>query len=104
MLRIVHANRPYLGRSGVPHELAATMPVIDIAALTDEQLAAGQSIFDDLHEETLQGFAHISTDPVRQQINRRVVAEVLGGNDETAALVQALSDTLTKEPLLVTRH
>ena len=38
LLRIMHGNRPYLGRSAVPHELARTMPVLDVEALSAGQL------------------------------------------------------------------
>ena len=29
LLRIVHGNRPFLGRSELPHELARTLPVLE---------------------------------------------------------------------------
>ena len=48
LLRLVHANRPYLGRSGLTHELAQTLRVIDTDRLTDQQLQIGKQIFADL--------------------------------------------------------
>ena len=104
LLRIVHANRPYLGRSRLPHELASTMPALNIDSLSAAQLRAGLDLFGELKGRTLQGFAHINTDPVRQELNHRLVTEVLGGNYDTAEYVASLTEALSLEPLLTARH
>ena len=51
LLRLVHANRPYLGRSGLPHELTQTMRVIDANRLNDQKLQIGKQIFADLADK-----------------------------------------------------
>ena len=104
LLRIVHANRPYLGRSRLPHELARTMPALDIDSLSAAQLRAGLGLFDQLNGRPLQGFAHINTDKVRQELTRRLVTEVLGGDNDTAEYVDSLTEALSMEPLLTARH
>ena len=104
LLRITHANRPYLGRSGITHELAATMPVLDVTKLSDQQLNAARLLFDELKGADLEGFGQINTDKVRCQLNRRFVKEVLEGDPSVVAYVDTLTDTLASEPLLTSRH
>ena len=104
LLRIAHANRPYLGRSSVPHELAETMPVLDVTKLSQLQLNAAHSLLNNLKGTALQGFAQINTDPVRQCLNRKLIKDVLQGGGIDVAYVDKLTSTLADEPLLTTRH
>ena len=78
LLRIVHANRPYLGRSDLPHELTRTLPVLDIDRLSNQQLDAARKLFADLRRKPLLGFAHLAKDPVRRELDHRFFKEVLG--------------------------
>lgn len=100
LLRIVQANRPYLGRSGLPHELAYELSVLDVKTLTAEQLREGERIFEDLAGKTLQGFAQLAVDPVRRELDCRL-AQLLGVSQKT---VNQLVKALANEPLLTTRH
>lgn len=100
LLRIVQANRPYLGRSGLPHELAYELAVLDVKTLTAEQLREGERIFEDLAGKTLQGFAQLTVDPVRRELDSRL-AQLLGVSQEA---VNQLAKMLANEPLLTTRH
>lgn len=104
VLRIAHANRPYLGRSRVHHELAQTMPVLDVTRLADHRLLAAEALFSGLAGRELQGFANIATDPVRCELNERFVTEVLGGTSADVARVGDLTAALAQEPLMTTRH
>lgn len=100
LLRIVQANRPYLGRSRLPHELAYELSVLDVKTLTAEQLREGESIFEDLAGKTLQGFAQLAVDPVRRELDCRL-AQLLGVSQEA---MNQLVKALANEPLLTTRH
>ena len=122
LLRILHGNRPYLGRSSVPHELIRTLPVLNVNLLSDEQLAAAFRIFEDLKDSTLQGFSQILDDPVRRELNTRLCEEVLavaansvealddriqerGVHPENfGEFVQELTQKLALEPTLHARH
>ena len=104
LLRIAHANRSYLGRSSLPHELAETMPVLDVTKLSQQQLNAAHLLFNNLKGTDLQGFAQTNTDPTRQDLNRRLITDVLEGNATDVAYVDDLTSALAKEPLLTTRH
>lgn len=103
LLRIVHANRPYLGRSGLPHELTRTLRVIDTNRLTDPQLQTGKQIFADLADKPLAGFAKLTSDPVRRTLDQRIITDLLALPD-AATTVEQLAKMLAHEPLLTTRH
>lgn len=122
LLRILHGNSPYLGRSGVPHELIRTLPALDVRQLTPDQLAAAVRVYEDLKNLTLQGFSQIQDDPVRKEINARLCEEVLGVNgagveslgdriqepgsesESLKELVDELTRKLALEPTLHARH
>ena len=102
MLRVVGANRPYLGRSVVPSEVAQQMLVLDIDSLTDDQLGSAKNIYRELSSVELQGFAHIGDDPQRRLLDRRLWEEVL--RSEMASEVDQLAKAFQLEPLMTTRH
>ena len=101
LLRLIHGNRPYLGRSALTHELARTLPVLDVGKLSAQQLAAAVSIYEELKAKPLQGFSAIDRDQVRYELNARFCSEILG--IETAA-VQELTQKLGQEPTMHARH
>ena len=102
LLRLAHANRPYLGRSGLPHEKALTLPVLDIRELSDDQLRLAIELFDSLKKKELQGFAHISDDPVRRELNERFARDVL--QTVPAEIFADIAKRLSLEPTTTARH
>ena len=102
LLRIVHANRPHLGRSAVPHELARTLPVLDVAALSEAQRAAARELFNELKDRPLQGFSELAADPERRELEHRFFREVLGYAAD--AELDLVAQMLNREPTLTTRH
>ena len=102
VMRLIHANRPYLGRTGLPHELAETMPVLDVSKLSASQRTAGRKIFDDLRNRILKGFGEIDEDEVRIELDERLWTEVLKAPDTTA--VKKLRKALAREPTMSARH
>ncbi len=101
LLRIIHGNRPYLGRSALPHELARTMPVLDVDRLSNGQLTTAAAVYADLKHLELQGFTALAHDPVRREINERLFREVLGIDPE---IVTDITGKLSLEPTLHVRH
>ena len=81
LLRLCNANRPYLGRSALPHELMRTLPVLNIETLSNKQLRRACAIFSKLKDKSLKGFGELASDPVRRELDRRLFAEVLGHNE-----------------------
>ena len=102
LLRILCANRPYLGRSAVPHEVARTLPVLDIDALSKDQLEAADQVFRSLGQQRLRGFAHLADDKVRRSIDHRLFRDVLGYDVGTE--LDGLARSLSLEPTITTRH
>ena len=101
LLRIVHGNRPYLGRSRLPHELVRTLPVLNVDQLSPDQLAAAVAVYEDLKGKPLQGFTSIESDAVRCELNTRLCREVLGIE---SAGVEELTRKLALEPTMHARH
>ncbi len=101
LLRVIHGNRPYLGRSRMPHELARTMPVLDVDRLSNNQLEAAAAVYADLRHRELQGFTALAEDPVRRELNERLCRDVLGIDPE---IVADVTRKLALEPTLHARH
>ena len=101
LLRIVHGNRPFLGRSELPHELARTLLVLDVDKLSSEQLRAAVTVYEDLKGRPLEGFGDIESDPVRSELNARLCREVLGVE---SAAVEEFTRKLALEPTMHARH
>ena len=101
LLRITHGNRPYLGRSRMPHELLRVLPVLDVDKLSTEQLGAALTVFNELKHKQLQGFSEINKDPVRYELNYRLCVQALGMDP---ADVRELTDMLAREPTMHARH
>ena len=102
LLRLASANRPYLGRSGLPTEVAQQMLVLDVDSLTDDQLASARKIHRKLSSDELQGFAHISDDPQRRQLDRKLWEEILGMH--ITPEVDQLAKALQLEPSMTARN
>ena len=60
---------------------AAKMPVLDFRALSDDQLAVAEGIFDEFRGLALQPAYLADADPNRARLDRRVVGELLGLGD-----------------------
>ena len=101
LLRILHGNRPYLGRSGLPHELTRTLPVLDVNRLSTNQLQAAATIYENLKSRQLQGFSAIETDAVRRELNDRLCQEVL---DVDRSVINEMTRKLSLEPTMHARH
>ena len=102
LLRVVGANRPYLGRSAIPTEVAQQMLVLDVDSLTVDQLASAKEVYRELSSVELQGFAQIWNDPQRRELDRRLWSEVL--RSEMASEIDQLAKALQLEPLMTARH
>ena len=102
LLRVCHANRPYLGRSRLPHELMRTLPVLNVETLEEKQLQRASVLFSELKDKSLEGFAELASDPVRRELDRRLLADVLGYDEPD--MIDRLATALNNEPTMTTRH
>lgn len=102
LLRIVYANRPYLGRSRLPHGVARSLPVLNIDALSITQREAAHALFHEIRHKPLLGFAHLAMDPVRRELDHRLLEEVLGYSAKEE--IDQLAKMLNREPTITARH
>jgi len=99
--RISHGNRPYLERSRLPHELVASLSVLNVRELSPAQLSAAIAVYDDLKGKELEGFSRLAEDPVRQDLNKRPCREVL---EVDPVVVLEVTQLPHREPTLHARY
>ena len=78
-----------------------TLPVLDFRALSDEQLAAAfqsQRIFDEFRELELLPAYLADADPNRALLDRRVIRDLLGFDEEVYRAVRRLAAKWCAEP------
>jgi len=103
LLRIVHGNRPYLGRVSLPLEVLRELPVLDVRKLSAARRKAAGRLWDDVAKRELRPYAQAGEDPLRQEIDRRLLREVLGLPKSAAQGIAELRARLTAEPMTQVR-
>ena len=93
-----HSNRQVGGRGEITIRSAETLPVLDFQALSDEQLATAKAIFDDFRDKDLLPAYLADADPHRTALDRRVVCDLLGFDEDTYRGVRRLSAKWCAEP------
>jgi hypothetical protein len=78
LLHWYHANKQQAGRGNIGRTALQDLPVLDVTALTVNQLKAAATIFDDLKGQHLLPLHELDKDPVRQRLDERFALEVLG--------------------------
>ena len=86
-----HSSRQQAGRGRMPVTAIRTMPTFDVTSLSDAQLQTAESIFKDMRHHDFLPANEAYRDMSRQELDRRVLLDLLG-----------LPDTLL-EPLDVLR-
>ena len=102
LLGVASSNRPYLGRSALPSEVARQMLVLDVDSLTDGQLATAREVHREFRSVELQGFAHVWDDPQRRRLDGKLWEGVLGTG--MASEVDQLAKSLQLEPTMTARN
>ncbi len=93
-----HSNRQQSGRGRSTIHHTATLPVLNFRSLTDAQLAAAESIFNDFRNLDLQPAYLADADPNRALLDRRVLCDLLGFNEDTYRAVRRLAAMWCAEP------
>ena len=93
-----HSNRQQSSKAHMTIRSAAYLPVLDFCALTDEQLAIAEDIFDELRDKELKPAYLADADPNRALLDRRVVCDLLGFDEDTYAAVRRLAAKWCAEP------
>ena len=93
-----HANRQVAGRADITVTSAETLPVLDIRALSDEQLATAKAIFDEFRSLDLKPAYLADRDANRELLDRRVVCDMLGFGAEVYEGVRLVAAKWCGEP------
>ena len=93
-----HSSRQQGGRGRITLVTMESLPVLDLRALTDAQLATAQAIFEEFRDKELQPAYLADTDVNRALLDRRVVCDLLGFDDGVYQGVRRLAAKWCAEP------
>ena len=92
------SNRQVAGRGITTISAVDSLPVLDFRALTNEQLLMAQAIFNEFRDKDLKPAYLADADPNRALLDRRVVCDLLGFDEDTYAAVRRLAAKWCAEP------
>ena len=93
-----HSSRQDAGRGAITIRSAESLPVLDFRALTDDQLIMAELIFEEFRDKELKPAYLADADPNRALLDRRVVCDLLGFDEETYVGVRRLAAKWCAEP------
>ena len=93
-----HSSRQQSGRGIMTRLAIPLLPVLDFRALSEEQLAAAQEIFEEFRDKELQPAYIADADPNRALLDRRVVCDLLGFDEGAYRAVRRLCAKWCAEP------
>ena len=99
LLHWAHSSKQQPGRGRGSRTALLQMPTLDVRCLSDEALANAERIFHDLKHKRMLPFNEINHDPVRHELDRLLLSEVLNITTEDAHnAVHRLRELLSAEP------
>ena len=98
MLHANHANRTQDGRGRGNKGMLETMSTLDIRELHSWQLDAAQAIWRDFSDRKFESFHLCAVDPVRIELDRRIIQDLLGLGEDAVAAVARLRQLLASDP------
>ena len=93
-----HSNRQVAGRGDITIRSAGTLPVLDLRALSAEQLLTAEAIFNEFRDTELLPAYLADADPNRAFLDRCVVCDLLGFDEDTYRAVRRLAAKWCAEP------
>ena len=93
-----HSSRQQSSKAGMTIRTADTLPVLDLRALSDEQLATAKAIFDEFRDLDLKPAYLADRDANRELLDRRVVCDMLGFGAEVYDGVRLVAAKWCGEP------
>ncbi len=93
-----HANRQQSGRGMMTVTSMDSLPVLDFRGMSDEQLAAAERIFEEFSDKDLMPAYLADADPNRDLLDRRVVMDMLGFDEDVYRGVRRLAQKWCAEP------
>ncbi len=93
-----HSNRQQSGRGRTSVSAVDSLPILDFRALTDEQLRTTEAIFNEFRDKELKPAYLADADPNRALLDRRVVCDLMGFDEEVYSAVRRLAAKWCAEP------
>ena len=93
-----HSSRQQSSKAGMTIRSADSLPVLDFRALTDEQLMKAEDIFDEFRDKELMPAFLADADPNRALLDRRVICDLLGFDEDVYVGVRRLAAKWCAEP------
>ena len=93
-----HSSLQDSGRGAMTIRSAESLPVLDFRTLTDDQLSTAESIFDEFRDKDLMPAFLADADPNRALLDRRVICDLLGFDENVYEAVRRLSAKWCAEP------
>ncbi len=93
-----HANRQQAGRGITAIRAVETLPVLDFRTLSADQLLTAETIFSEFRDMELLSAYLADADPNRALLDRRVVCDLLGFDEDTYHAVRRLAAKWCAEP------
>ena len=99
LLHWAHSGKQQPGRGRGSRTALLQMPTLDVRCLSDTALANAECIFHDLKHKRMLPFNEIDRDPVRHELDRLLLTEVLDITTEDAHnAIHRLRELLSAEP------
>ena len=93
-----HSSRQQSSKAGITVRAAETLPVLDFRELSDERLTTAERIFDEFRELDLMPAYLADADPNRALLDRRVICDLLGFDEDVYRGVRRLAAKWCAEP------
>ena len=93
-----HSSRQQSSKAGMTIRSATSLPVLDFRTLSEAQLAAAEATFQEFRDKDLQPAYLADSDPNRALLDRRVVRDLLGFDEEVYVAVRRLAAKWCAEP------
>ena len=92
------SNRQVAGRGDMTVKASGDLPILDIRSLSDDQLSLAERAFHDFRGLELQPAYLADADPNRALLDRRVICDLLGFDEEAYRGVRLLAEKWCAEP------
>ncbi len=93
-----HSNRQQSSKAGMTIRSAGSLQVLDLRALTDEQLRAAEAIFNEFRDKELKPAYLVDADANRALLDKRVVCNLLGFDENVYVAVRHIAAKWCAEP------
>ena len=98
LLHADHSNSAQEGRGQGNKGMLETLTTLDVRKLESWQLDEAQALWRDFSHRKFQPFYQCAVDPVRIELDERVVRELLGLGEDAVASVARLRTLLASDP------